>query len=418
MDKNNEQLYRERLKRMEDAVQLKVPDRVPIICDFGLLPARYSGLSTMDAYYELEKWAKANKDTILEFQPDMFHCTHFFSGVAWDAVDTKLFKWPSPDSPSEYVHQFVEGEYMKSDEYDAFLDDPSDFIIRTYLPRISGVLSPLKKLDVLTNFSALGSAGGPVAIFDDPEFIAMAEALGRAAKVAKKWNETKMNLIHEMSDLGFPAMYSRAAAQAPFDYISDMFRGLRGTMVDMYRQPEKLLEVMDKLLPKIIKRAKTMMAQAREHGNALLFMGPHKGADSFMSLDQFEKYYWPGMKSVIVAMVEAGVTPYVFWEGDYTSRLEHLLELPEGKVINRFDMTDIFRVKEVLGGHQCIAGGMPASLMKVGTVQEIKDHCKKLIDVVGKDGGYILTTSCSMDEAKPENVKAMIDFTKEYGVYN
>jgi hypothetical protein len=45
-------------------------------------------------------------------------------------------------------------------------------------------------------------------------------------------------------------------------------------------------------------------------------------------------------------------------------------------------------------------------------------YCKKLIDVVGKGGGYILGPRSSTDEVKPENLKAMIEFTKEYGRYS
>jgi uroporphyrinogen-III decarboxylase len=53
----------------------------------------------------------------------------------------------------------------------------------------------------------------------------------------------------------------------------------------------------------------------------------------------------------------------------------------------------------------------------VGTVAQVKDHCKKLIDVVGEGGGFIISPRSSTDEVKPENLKAMIDFTHEYGVY-
>jgi len=38
--------------------------------------------------------------------------------------------------------------------------------------------------------------------------------------------------------------------------------------------------------------------------------------------------------------------------------------------------------------------------------------------MIGKDGGYIMASRSSIDEVNPENFKAMIDFTKEYGVYN
>ena len=62
-------------------------------------------------------------------------------------------------------------------------------------------------------------------------------------------------------------------------------------------------------------------------------------------------------------------------------------------------------------------GNVPSSLLQTGSTDDIKNHCKKLIDVVGKDGGYIMAPRSSIDEIKPENLKTMIDFTKEYGVY-
>ena len=78
--------------------------------------------------------------------------------------------------------------------------------------------------------------------------------------------------------------------------------------------------------------------------------------------------------------------PCPFFEGDYTSRLEYLLELPKGKVMGQFDTTDVFKAKEILGGHMCIRGNVPVSLFHAGTPQDVRDYCKKLIDVVGKDG--------------------------------
>ena len=137
-----------------------------------------------------------------------------------------------------------------------------------------------------------------------------------------------------------------------------------------------------------------------------------------MSLEKFETFYWPTLKRLIQGIADVGLTPCVFFEGNYTSRLEYLLELPEGKVFGHFDTTDIFRAKEILNGHMCIVGDVPCSLLQTGTVQDVKDYCKKLINVVGKDGGFIMSTRSPVDDVKTENLKAMIDFTKEYGVYN
>ena len=82
-----------------------------------------------------------------------------------------------------------------------------------------------------------------------------------------------------------------------------------------------------------------------------------------------------------------------------------------------FDQTDIVKAKGILGNTLCIFGNVPSSMLNLGTPQEVKDYSKKLIDTGGKGGGFILANGAFFDEAKPENVKAMVDFTKEYGVY-
>ena len=185
--------------------------------------------------------------------------------------------------------------------------------------------------------------------------------------------------------------------------------------MDMFRQPEKLLEMTERFLPIMLGLATSM---ARMGGNKRVFIPLHRGADGFMSIKQFEKFYWPTLKGLMMGLIDTGLTPCPFFEGSYDSRLEYLLELPKGKAIGYFDASDIFRVKEVLDDHICIMGNVPPSLLQTGSVDDVKAHCKKLIDVVGKGGGYIMAPRSSIDEVKPENLKAMVDFTKEYGVYS
>jgi hypothetical protein len=61
---------------------------------------------------------------------------------------------------------------------------------------------------------------------------------------------------------------------------------------------------------------------------------------------------------------------------------------------------------------------VPLSMLVGGIPDDVKDYCKKLIKVVGKGGGFIMAPATALDDAKPENVKAMFDITKEYGVYS
>ena len=58
-------------------------------------------------------------------------------------------------------------------------------------------------------------------------------------------------------------------------------------------------------------------------------------------------------------------------------------------------------------------------LLAHGSPDEVREHCKKVIDGVARDGGYIMDASAIVqNDAKVENIRAMTDFTREYGVYS
>lgn len=417
MGKTPEQLYQEREKRVTDAIQLKIPDRVPISTIFGYFPAKYAGITCEDAFYDYDKWLMAYKKTVLDFEPDIAHLWQFFPGTVLEYLDPREIKWPGHGVSPYHGHQSVEGEWMKADEYDAFLEDISDYMLRVYIPRRYGALEPLRMLPPLS--SAMFGYRALAQAMNIPEVTGALETFIKAAHELSKW-KSKIGafgltmLGEEIEKLGFPLL-TQAHARVPFDMISDHLRGIRGTMLDMYRQPDKLLKACEKVLPITLNNAVTA---AKRSGNPRVFVVLHNGSDGFMSRKQFETFYWPTFKRLILALVDEGLTPCVFFNGDCTSRLEYLLELPKGKVLIHFEATDIFKAKEVLKGHMCIEGNVPSSLLQAGTPQDVTDYCKRLIDVVGKNGGLIMSSSSPVDEAKPENLKAMYDFTKEYGKYS
>jgi len=217
-----------------------------------------------------------------------------------------------------------------------------------------------------------------------------------------------------MALLGFPlGNHGGGAGSAPFDMISDFYRGMHGAMLDMYRCPDKLLAACDRILQRRVATARP--ADPAKRGDPRLsFIGLHRGAEGFMSRKQFEKFYWPGLKQALLCTIEMGIVPLVLCEGEYGERLEYFLELPKGKVVCIFDRTDMFRAKEVLREHVCIGGNVPSSLLQIGSPQDVEEYCAKLIQVCGKGGGFILSAGSSIDEAKPANLKAMMDSPKKY----
>jgi Uroporphyrinogen decarboxylase (URO-D) len=417
MGKMPEELYKEREKRVDDAIQLRVPDRVPFwFQDISFFPAKYVGITFEKLMVDDEAFVDAYKKTITAFEPDMYfnpgHALHT-PGDALDTIDCKQVKWPGHGVPSHHTFQFIEGEYMKADEYDAFIDDPTDFTIRTYLPRVHGALAPLGTLPP-PKALLLGYFGLPLSsAFTMPEIASAFESFYRAGLAITRHNTAVFSLNKELKALGFP-LACGAITLAPFDVLSDTLRGMRGLMLDMYRQPDKVLQAMEKLLPMMIGLA---VIGAKLSGTPRIFIPLHRGADGFMSLKQFETFYWNTLKRLILALIDNGLTPCPFFEGDYTSRLAYLAALPKGKVLGLFDRTDIYKAKEALKGTMCISGMMPLSLLQTGTPGQIKEYAKKLIDVVGKGGGFVMGPRSAMDEADPKLVKVWADFTKEYGVY-
>jgi uroporphyrinogen-III decarboxylase len=414
MKKSQQELYQEKEKRTKDAIELKVPDRVPIEMAFQYFPARYAGISSSAAYYDADAWLAACKKTLLDFDVDLPSLQGYFPGKVLELIEPRTLRWPGFGPSSLPTHQAVEGEHMKADEYDVYMKNPADFILRLYMPRVSGVMEPWKSFPQLSTYMV--GYHGTIAIgnaLNQPDMIKSIKTLQKVAREFKRELPRLKRFNEGISRLGFPAMGSGMGI-APFDSISDSLRGMQGTMLDMYRQPDRLLELCESILQGMISRIKP----AQPGSDNRVMIPTHRGSAGFMSLKQFEKFYWPTMRRFQEALIERGLTPLVFWEGDYTDRLEYLLELPKGKVFSHFDMTDIFRAKEVLNGHMSLGGNFPISLLQAGSEDDVKALTRKMIDVVGKDGGFIMSTRSPVDDANPKLLKVFIDFTKEYGVYH
>jgi uroporphyrinogen-III decarboxylase len=415
MGKTPEAMYEEKTKRVLDAVRLKVPDRVPFMPFFNFFHAKYAEITCEEAMYDYDKLAVAAKRTIMDFDPDMYNNPFplVALGPILETLDCKFMAWPGGSLSPHHSYQFVEKEYVKAEEYDDLLFDPTGFMLRQFLPRAYGALKPLEQIPPLPSIYYTRFLSGTAA-FASPEVSGALDALVKAGTEAQQMLRKAKAFGDEMTALGFPSQIG-GVAYAPYDYIGDFLRGTRGIMVDMYRVPDKLLDAMEKLIPFIIQGA---VSPARKSGVPFIFMPMHKGLDGFMSPDQFKTFFWPPLKKVIQSLMLEGFIPMVLWEGDCTSRLETIKDIPRGKAIYWFERTDIFKANEILGGIVCIRGNVPASLLCVGSPEEVEAYCKRLIDEVGKGGGFILDGAIGIpDDAKPENVRAMADVARKYGVY-
>ncbi len=409
--KTPEQLYEEREKRVRDAIELNVPDRVPIM--FHADVSKHTGVPYSAAYYDPIAYKKANQQITLDFEPDMCNAGLPTSGVALEALDVKTRLWPGGPLPPDYEYQFVEGEYMKADEYDLFFADTTDYMLRYYWPRVYGALQPLTELPPLGNM--FSNIEGLTTLFATPEFEQLARALNKAGKEMQKFRELTGDAYEELALLGFPGFSnSGLVGGAPFDTVSSFLRGMHGSMSDMYRQPDNLLKLCDLILERRI--ARTTPADPTKRGNPKRVGMPlWRGDKSFMSEEHFKKFYWPGLKKQMAASIELGYIPVPFFEAKFGDRLECLLELPKGKVIASVEHMDVAKAKEILAGHHCVLGRGPLSF-KLASLQKIEQYSRHVIDTCGKGGGFILSTRLP-DNARKEDIQAMLNSIKEYARY-
>ena len=410
-----EQAYKDRIIRVKDAIEMKKkPDRVPVTVFPSMFPWTSAGMTVEEAMYDYGKCAEVFQKFVLEYEPDMHWGAYVAgSGKMYEILDYKLYSWPGHGVDPEHSYQCNEGEYMMADEYDALIHDPTGYFIHTYLPRVFGALSGFPMLPFFPGI--LEIYGLPIFFipFGLPPVQASFQALMEAGGQALQWVGAMGMADGGLAAGGYPNVLA-GFTKAPFDVIGDTLRGTKGIMLDIYRQPDKLLEAMDALVPLMIGMG---IANAQQTGNPLVFIPLHKGAVGFLSDEQFKKFYWPTLKQVIEGCIEGGCIPLPALEGHWESRLEVVQDIPKGKTLWMVDQSEMAKVKKTLGKKACLLGNVPSTMLSLGNPKDVKDYVKKTIDIAGKDGGLIMCNGAFFDEAKPENVKAMVDATKEYGVY-
>jgi hypothetical protein len=389
--KSPEELYAERVKRVQDVVALKVPDRVPVFGPYQLYPYTFAGVTFRDAMNDYAVAREACHKFQDYFQPDLdFGPILAYPAPAMEMLDIKWFKWAGHGLDDNIMYQYIESELMTADEYDEFNYDPSHFMMSKWLPRSFPPLAGLAGWPAVRTFMWFGWTGGFVGLAS-PE---VQEALRNAAATGEelgRWFASIGQYAGEMKAKGIPQTWA-AFDWPPFDIIGDTLRGTREILADMRRRPDKLHDALE-IATKIFIEYGSGAAGA---DLPLCWVWMHKGTRNFMSDTHFAEFYWPYLRKGMLALIDKGMP---------------------GKVIYHVSTTDMVKGKSVLGGIATIAGNVPNIMLLSGTPDDVRAYCKNLIDTVGKGGGFIMDSAVMLDEAKPENLKAMIDFTKEYGVY-
>lgn len=410
--------YQYRINLIKDAVQMeKVPDSVPFLPNYGLLPATMYGLSAAEALADVEKACQYWERFYQEYDMTLIWTpAAVYSSPPLDALDFKFYNWPGHNAPDNSSVQYVEAEYMKVTEYSEAMLNPSHYWMTKILPRIAGNLDGLKYLNPASSVYELMDIYGYLYPFGMPEVQEAFESLIEAGRRAKFWLDSIGNFTVRMqSQYGLPAIFGNAS-KAPFDILADTMRGIQNFMMDLIKRPDELTEVLEKITQLAIDGVLTRAAHSPAI-SPLVFFPLHMGADGFIGKKHWEKLYWPYLKRVLMALIDEGYVPYCFAEGGYNSRLEYLTELPKGSSLWSFDRTDMAQAKKILGGHLCFAGNVGPEELYQGDAANMRNYCEQLIKTCAPGGGFMLSTGVVLDDCRPEILRAMIDALRDFGKY-
>jgi len=210
----------------------------------------------------------------------------------------------------------------------------------------------------------------------------------------------------------------------PFELIL-YYRGFDQYVNDIFEIPDKVKAMCEWVLEHEIMngmKQAMIMGAGDVPGAEIVFFQAGVVGPPYVSPGVFEQFVWPTLKKGVDMIVSRGFKAHVHMDGDLTSVLPILKDigegLPRGQILLDFEKTDMKKAKHILGDRVCLFGNIPAALMCYGSTTDVEDYCRKLIRDCAEGGGFVLSTECETPwNAKPENVKAVLETAKKYGRY-
>ncbi|MCC6145064.1 MAG: hypothetical protein IT368_14760 [Candidatus Hydrogenedentes bacterium] len=394
---NSDQLYEARLRRYVAAMHNKKPDRVPLRPFLAEFTAVYAGYTCQQVTHDYPQALAAARQTAAAFDFDAVvgNMVYVWTGLT-QAIGLKYYGVPGIHVGANVGFQYLEppedASFMNADEYDALIADPTGFLFNTWLPRVcTEVVPPGTPATLRNNLSFL--KGG----------MAMMEYFGALGAQGA-----------QLRSQGMPSAIA-GILKAPLDILGDKLRGYMGLMQDLFNQPEKVRAACEALAPHL---AHIALTSSDLEYNVPCTIWMHRGGVPFVRPEDFENCYWPTLRPILDELWQNGHQVLLYGEGDWSAHLERFAELPDASIIFHCDRTPVQKAQAVLGDRFCLSGGLPNNLLAYGTPEQVRDKCKELIDIAGRDGGYVMDASAIVqNDGRIDNIAAMVETTREYGVY-
>ena len=213
-----------------------------------------------------------------------------------------------------------------------------------------------------------------------------------------------------VNDYSMPIL-APLAVMTPMEELFNYYRGIKGLSTDMRRNPQGLLEYIEKDTSRMLAEVDNAITAPHDIcAFCIPFLAP-----TVLNSKQFEKFYWPSFKTMVDRVEERGDSVYLFVEGESARFADYFKEFKQGTFIVHVEMDDFYEVRKLLP-NTCLAGGMPVSLLGGGTRNQCIEEAKRLCDELG-DTGYVFSQNKMLaypNDATRENMLAVQEFVTNY----
>ncbi len=222
-------------------------------------------------------------------------------------------------------------------------------------------------------------------------------------------------------EYGVPQLYRYGHAPIPTGALFNSgIRGIYALSIDMRRHADLLDEALESMEEEFFKGFLQMVANYKEDENVVYAFSFPLLEHTIMNPKQFERYYWKYAKKRLDIMAENNMKVYIHAEGTLKYFLDYFRDLPANFASIMIEQDDPKMIKKALP-NLTLSGGFPCVLLGHGTKQQCIDKAKEFVDELAYDGRYIYTTDKMIsykNDVKSENQLAVLNFLKEYGVFN
>lgn len=206
------------------------------------------------------------------------------------------------------------------------------------------------------------------------------------------------------------------ADQAAFA-LACLVRGIEDFLMELAEQPDnpgisELLEIgyQNHLA---VHRA---LAKAGAH---LTSLGDSLAAPDVISPRMFNRFARSYEKRLVEDLAADGIFVVIHICGDTSRILDMLAEYsPCGFELDY--RTDLARAKQTAGARHVLFGNIdPSAVLALGTPQQVRETTQQLLSIWKSGGRFILNAGCAIPPtAPPENIHALMETTRKFGVYN